>query len=229
MTTSSLTMDMSIVSVGVDYLKLARQNNELGYFSGFRFGASNDLTISEDLTNVGGTVTYMGNASEMTYTKVNTHEILLRATLGHNRGNFDIGSFAFLVGPSNIPFFVGKFPYIHKKMATTGVQLGGIFTLQIKFKMYGLDTHWTFANMAASYAQADTSQVDVLNIPDTFVESSGYLLQIDEPYHLSNRKGYFLYPGYKGLSWRAPDIQTQHSSPNFWKLNGGSDGDGHLY
>lgn len=227
MTTSSLSMDMTIAKIGVDYLKTTVLGGGKGFFSGFRFGSSNALTLDELTINVAGDPTYFGVAGEMSYIRLNKYEVILKAVIDHDKGDFDIGSFAITVGPSNIPFFIGTFPYIHKKMATRDTKLGGRFTLQIKFKMYDLDEYWTFSNLAASYAKADNTQINYQDIPDTYVESPGYMVQIDQPKHESGRKGYLLYQGRKGLSWRAQDLHMKHTDPYFWKIDGGVDGDGH--
>lgn len=229
MTTSSLISDMTITSIGIDYLTACAQANQKGYFSGFRLGSTNGVNIVSSSTNVSGSVTYIGSTSEMNYSRVNKYETIIRATLDHTRGDFDVGSFAFLVGPSYIPFFIGKFQYIHKKAASTSTKLGDRLTFQVKFKMYMVDTYWSFGNIVQNYVQADDSETNIADIPDTPVESPGYLITIDTPMSVDQRKGYLLYPGRHGLSWRAPDIQMKHTSTKFWGIYGGFDSDGHNY
>ena len=220
----TLPMNMVTTSVGAAYLSQAFQASQLGYFSGFKFGSSNVLNLNTNLTNVAGNVVYVGNTTEMSYVRLNRYEVVLKASIGSNRGSFDIGSFAFLVGPSLVPFFIGRLEYIHKKQAGTDNQPGGIFTVQVKFKMNLLTTYWTFDNLVTSYAQADDSEPDYANIPNTFVKTPGYYRQVDiVPHNIDNRKGFLLYPGRKGLSWRAPDLHLQNTDGKFWGVYGGED------
>lgn len=221
-------MNATITKVGIDYLRLEYLAGNLGQFSGFHLGSSNYLEISDTLTTVAGTTTYFGIPAEMNYAKIGKHEVSIKCVLDHTKGDFDIGSFALCVGP-NIPFIIGKLPYIHRKMKTVATDIGGIFTLQFKFVMYDLFLNWSFANLTENYVEFNNTETDVANIPEFPAVAEDHMYQVDVVSFEFGRKGYALYPGNFARQWRAPDLQMRHDDTDFFRVDGGFDGDGHQY
>lgn len=221
-------MNATITKVGIDYLRLEYLAGNLGQFSGFQFGSSNVMDVTDTLTSVAGTVTYFGIPAEMTYAKIGPHEASIKCVIDHDKGDFDIGSFALLVGPS-VPFMVGKLPYVHKKQKTRDTDIGGRFTLQVRFVMYDLYLNWSFANLTTRYATFNAEEDHIDDIPAYPASAKDLMYQVDTVPFESGRRGYALYPGTMAREWRAPDLQMRHDDPDFFRFDGGVDGDGHQY
>lgn len=221
-------MALSITNAGITYMKTeARAGNKLR-FSGFRLGDSLGLDINPDRTTIAGTLVYTGTPAQMNWTRVNDNEVTLRLVLPHDVGTFYIGSFVITAGDNDVPFFVGKLSYRHYKEHTQGNMAGGNFVIQVRFLMYDVHLHWTFANMVERYAAAEP--VLTLNaLPSHPVKNDHQLVKTDAVPYPHGRKGFFLYPGMYGLNWMANGLAFRNDDTAGWRINGGKDGDNHNY
>jgi hypothetical protein len=201
-----------------------------GQFTGFRIGNSSALVLDTNNTNVAGDIVYTAGVSELSYSVVSKHEIILTCTLEHDKGRFDIGSIAIL-SESFVPVFIGRFEYMHRKDKTNVSQAGGRWIFQLKFIQYNLQDYWDLSNLVEKYAQPVAHTLPWINVPSRpiFSPESEQIQSDNLPAYDTNRKGYFLIPEVYDLEWSSSPFQMRLDDPNFWRIDGGVDGDNHKY
>ena len=220
-----------LTRLGIDYLKLKTLASQKGSFGGFRLGNSSAIILDQNTTsNVAGNIVYTGGISDLTYSIVGPHEIILTCTVEHDKGPFDIGSVA-IFSDSLVPVFVGRFEYIHRKEPTNTLQAGGRWVFSMKFIQYNLRDYWDLSNLQQKQAEPVAYTLPWVSVPEKPIFSpESEQIQTDNVSGVNtNRKGYFLLPEIYDLDWTSPPFQMRLDDIDFWKIDGGIDGDNHKY
>lgn len=221
----------TLTRLGIDYLKLEALAGSLGQIGGFRIGDSAALIIDQDTTtNVAGNVVYNGSLSEMYFSKFSDHEVIIQCVVEHDKGDFDIGSIAILSN-TFVPLIVARFEYIHSKIATTTTQAGGRWTFQLRFIQYQYENYWDFSGMTERYARFEAFTGNFADVPQRPIESpNSEQIQSDTvPAGDTNRRAYHMLPEVYDHLWVTNPFQMRLDDANFYRIDGGNDGDGHLY
>jgi len=225
---SDVPQNIILTDVGIDAIKLDATASNKSVIGSVRFGDSAALVLTPAVTNVAGSVVYTASAAQIYVAFIGRHEVILRCQLDNTVGDFSIGSFAFL-NNANVPLWVGRMEYQHKKMKTTTTDAGGRFSVQFKFDMMNISTYFDFSNLVPHYASFDTSNPNISNGPLYPVHSMYSELQVDTLFQDTGRSGYPLIQGAKGLQWFTSPFQMKNSDADFHEFDGGVDGDGHKY
>lgn len=221
--------NLILTTVGADYIRAQIAAGQPCRIGGFKLADQTAFVPDETFTEIPGNITYVGNLSEVFYTKYNEQEVIVRFCVESDKGDFRIGN-AGIYSDTGVLLFLARFDYNHLKMKSITSSPGGRWTYQVRLTMDDLFAKWSFDNLTAKYASSNTR---VLGDAEQYPFDSFYTeMHLNEAITPTNRSGYFNLSQGTSRFWASSPFQIQYNDLDIngrYTWNGGETGDSHEY